>query len=110
MKNPLSGTRLRKEGAWCQADSFYEWKRTDKNKKQAFRIFLKGGKAFYFAGVYDKWVDSQQNEINSFSILTTEPNAFMQEYSQPNARHFTRKLCLCLVGPDCFRNRLEIIA
>jgi putative SOS response-associated peptidase YedK len=47
------------------ADGFYEW-RTEDGKKQPFRIGLKGGAPFAFAGI---WQDE------GFTIVTTNANA-----------------------------------
>ncbi|MEM9719859.1 MAG: SOS response-associated peptidase [Bacteroidota bacterium] len=55
------------------ADGFYEWKGKGKNK-QPYRIVLRSGKPFYFAGLYSEWKSPEGNGIPSFTILTTEPN------------------------------------
>ncbi|WP_188455186.1 SOS response-associated peptidase [Virgibacillus oceani] len=59
------------------ADSFYEWRKTDK-KKQPKRIHLTDRKLFAFAGLWDKW---QQNDKVLFTctILTKAANDFMQD-------------------------------
>ncbi|WP_368505182.1 SOS response-associated peptidase [Alkalihalophilus sp. As8PL] len=58
------------------ADGFYEWKRTEKNKKP-YRITVNEG-IFTFAGLWDRW-KSDDKEIVSCTILTTEPNEAMKE-------------------------------
>ncbi len=49
------------------ADGFYEW-----NKKEPYRIILKGGPVFCFAGLYDVCSDQY-----TFAILTTEANSLL---------------------------------
>ncbi|MBB6455370.1 putative SOS response-associated peptidase YedK [Salirhabdus euzebyi] len=57
------------------ADSFYEWKKVDK-QKQPLRISLKNRQLFAFAGLWDRWKKGDK-EIVSCTILTKEPNDFM---------------------------------
>jgi putative SOS response-associated peptidase YedK len=53
-------------------DSFYEWKKTD-NGKVPYRIMLKSGDLFAFAGLWDLW-EKEGVIIRSCSIITTAPN------------------------------------
>jgi putative SOS response-associated peptidase YedK len=59
------------------ADSFYEWKKTDKDK-QPKRIQLTDRDLFAFAGLWDKW-NHNGKELFTCTILTKEANPFMQE-------------------------------
>jgi putative SOS response-associated peptidase YedK len=54
------------------ADGFYEW---PEPKKPRF-ITLKDDAPFAFAGLWDQWGDEK---LKTFTILTTQPNAFMAE-------------------------------
>jgi putative SOS response-associated peptidase YedK len=70
------------------ADSFFEWPERD-GKRQPFRVMLKSGEPFCFAGLWDRWVkppaagkfDTDLNEapasetIESFTIITRAANA-----------------------------------
>ncbi|WP_163583481.1 SOS response-associated peptidase [Gracilibacillus saliphilus] len=58
------------------ADSFYEWKREEK-EKQPYRITVNDGQLFTFAGLWDRWSSGDQ-EIVSCTILTTKPNRLME--------------------------------
>lgn len=55
------------------ADSFYEW-RTEGGRKKPYRIFLNNNELMIFAGIWDRW-----HELDTFSIITTEPNAEMSQ-------------------------------
>jgi putative SOS response-associated peptidase YedK len=76
------------------ADSFYEWQErplsgSNKLKRQPFRVMLKSGEPFCFAGLWDRWVklpatgkfDTDLDEapasetIDSFTIITRAANA-----------------------------------
>jgi putative SOS response-associated peptidase YedK len=70
------------------ADSFYEWKETH-GERQPFRVMLKSGEPFCFAGLWDRWIkppslenhDTDLDEapasetIDSFTIITRAANA-----------------------------------
>ncbi len=55
------------------ADGYYEWKRGEKGKIP-FYMRLKSQKPFGFAGLYEKWSSPGGQEIQTCSIITTEPN------------------------------------
>jgi putative SOS response-associated peptidase YedK len=56
------------------ADGFYEWQKTGK-AKQPFCFEVNDCELFAFAGLWDRWKDSNGQWIKSCSILTTTPNA-----------------------------------
>lgn len=59
------------------ADSFYEWKRTEHEKKP-YRIVVGHEEIITFAGLWDQWTDGVE-EISSCTIITTTPNQIMSE-------------------------------
>lgn len=58
------------------ADSFYEWRKTDK-LKQAERIELQSGRPFAFAGLWDQWKQGDK-ALFTCTILTKKANEFME--------------------------------
>lgn len=60
------------------ADGFYEWQQRAEGK-QPYRIVMKDGSPFAFAGLYDIWSDPQGNKLATCTIITTEPNSLMAE-------------------------------
>lgn len=59
------------------SNGFYEW-HTNDNEKIPFYIKPCKDELFSFAGIYDSWIDeSNNNIINSFSIITTKANQLM---------------------------------
>lgn len=70
---------LKKRGL-IPADGFYEWKKSvnPKERKQPFYIHPKQTDIFSFAGVWETWKDSENNEWKTYSIVTTEPNKEMR--------------------------------
>ena len=59
------------------ANGFYEWKKTADGKTPFF-IHLPDEKLFSFAGIWDTWKHDGK-EMQTFSILTTTPNAEMKD-------------------------------
>jgi putative SOS response-associated peptidase YedK len=60
------------------ADGFYEWKRAGKGKVP-YRIALKTGEPFAFAGIWSMVHDAQGEERPTFAILTTDANALVAQ-------------------------------
>jgi putative SOS response-associated peptidase YedK len=60
------------------ADGFYEWKRAGK-VKQPYHFGMADDSIFAFAGIWDRWKNPQGEVIETCSILTTAPNAFLAD-------------------------------
>lgn len=64
------------------ASGYYEWQWLDPKGKQKQKYFIKpkAQEIFAFAGIYSSWRNPQTDEqINSYSILTTEANELMSK-------------------------------
>ena len=64
------------------ADGYYEWQWRDAKgkEKQKYLIAPKEQEIFAFAGIYSSWENPNTGEqLNSYSILTTEANELMNE-------------------------------
>jgi len=59
------------------ADGFYEWRKEGKEKIPTY-IFLKSREPFAFARLWETWNSPEDEVIRSCTIVTTEPNPFMQ--------------------------------
>ncbi|MFH0753087.1 MAG: SOS response-associated peptidase [Candidatus Omnitrophota bacterium] len=59
------------------ADCFYEWKKVG-TRKVPYRILLKDGAAFAFAGLWDSWMHDGK-ELRSCLIITTQPNRLVSK-------------------------------
>jgi len=75
-EKPSFRTPLFSRRCLVPADGFYEWQQ-DENK-QPFRIFVKNNPVFAMAGLWERWKTPQGEIVNSFTIITTEANSFMQ--------------------------------
>ena len=58
------------------ADGFYEWQTTE-HGKVPYRVVVRGGEVFAFAGLWDTWREPSGSERTTFTILTTRPNALL---------------------------------
>jgi putative SOS response-associated peptidase YedK len=75
-EKPAFRKSLQQKRCLVVADGFYEWKKEGKTK-QPFRITLKDNGLFAFAGLWDEWKDDKGNKVQSFTIITTDPNELM---------------------------------
>ncbi len=64
---------LRQRRCLVPADGFYEWSGT--TKKQAYFIQRRDEHTFSFAGLYDRYQQADGQWLESFTIITTTPNA-----------------------------------
>ena len=58
-------------------NGFYEWQGT-KPPKTPFYIHLKSNEPFGLAGLWDTWKKPDGSLLESFTIITTEPNALLE--------------------------------
>ena len=75
---PAFREALKKRRCLVPADAFYEWQRQDAKHKHPFAIALKSGEPFAFAGLWESWTPPDGAALETFTILTTDPNALME--------------------------------
>ena len=76
-EKPSFKNAFKKRRCLIVADGFYEWQILGKIKKP-FYFHLKSGKPFGFAGLYESWASPDQQQINTCTIITTEPNELIK--------------------------------
>jgi putative SOS response-associated peptidase YedK len=76
MEKPSFRAAFRRRRCLVPVDGFYEWKQIGKGK-QPYLISMADGSPFAFAGLWEYWQGSDGSEIESCTILTTEPNELM---------------------------------
>lgn len=69
---------IRKQRCLVLADGFYEW-RSEGGEKTPYRIVLQEGAVMAFAGLWDVWKGERGEELYSFTVITTRPNAEMSK-------------------------------
>ena len=75
---PAFREALKKRRCLVPADSFFEWQRLDAKSKRPFAIGLKSGEPFAFAGLWESWRPKDGESLETFTILTTDPNEVME--------------------------------
>jgi len=74
---PAFREALKKRRCLVPADAFYEWQRLDSKKKRPFAVALKSGEPYAFAGLWESWNSTVGDALETFTILTTDPNELM---------------------------------
>ena len=81
-EKPAFRSAMRRQRCLVPCTGFYEWKVLDpaakKPAKQPYYIRRRDEGVFAFAGLWDRWRSPEGEEIDSFTILTTEPNELMR--------------------------------
>ena len=75
---PAFRDALKKRRCLVPADAFYEWQRIDPKTKYPFAFALKSGEPYAFAGLWDSWHGKENETLETFTILTTDPNELME--------------------------------
>lgn len=75
--SPLYREAMKRRRCLVPADWFYEWQKVDAKTKQPFAAGLKGDSIFAFAGLWERWKGKEHEELETFTIITTEPNELM---------------------------------
>ncbi len=65
---------FKKRRCLIPADAFYEWKKIDSKTKQPYAFALKDDALFAFAGVWEQWIAPDGKPVDSYAIITTDPN------------------------------------
>lgn len=63
------------------ADGFYEWKR-HKGANLPYHFSLVDESIFFMAGIWETWVGEHNQQLESYTILTTQANTLMAKYHE----------------------------
>lgn len=83
------------------ADSYYVWQGKGLNT-QPYRVMLSDNTIMAFAGVWDVWLDAENNIYKTFAIITSPANKELMELGQ------TRMPVNLLTGADMARWMSEV--
>ncbi|MGD0060526.1 MAG: SOS response-associated peptidase [Verrucomicrobiia bacterium] len=76
-EKPAFRAALKKRRCIIPADGFYEWQKLS-GGKQPLRIVLKSREPFGFAGLWERWLSPEGEEVLSCTIVTTEANELLK--------------------------------
>jgi putative SOS response-associated peptidase YedK len=71
---PLYREALKRRRCLVPADAFFEWQKTGPKTRQPFAFALTGGEPYAFAGLWERWKPQEGAPLETFTILTTDPN------------------------------------
>jgi putative SOS response-associated peptidase YedK len=75
---PTFREALKKRRCLVPADAFYEWQRLDLKTRRPFAFALASGEPYAFAGLWESWRPKDGAPLETFTILTTDPNQLME--------------------------------
>src|ERR1700735_2064000 len=78
LAKPAYREAMKKRRCLVPADAFYEWQRLDKKTKYPFAFALKSGEPYAMAGLWERWQPKEGAALETFTILTTDPNQLME--------------------------------
>ena len=76
-ERPAFRNALRRRRCLVLADGFYEWQRVGRAKRP-MRVVMRSGEPFAFAGLWERWRNSDGQVIPSCTIITTEANDLLR--------------------------------
>jgi putative SOS response-associated peptidase YedK len=76
-EKPSFKTAFKKRRCLIIADGFYEWQKLGRVKKPLY-FSLQSNEPFGFAGLYETWISPDNQQINTCTIITTEPNELIR--------------------------------
>ena len=79
-EKPSFKNALAKRRCLIPADGFYEWQKKSKGPSQPYYVRLNGGGLFAFAGLWELWKNPEGGMLQTFTIITTEPNELIKTF------------------------------
>ncbi len=79
-EKPSFKNALAKRRCLIPADGFYEWQKKSKGPGQPYYVRLNSGGLFAFAGLWEVWKNPEGGMLQTFTIITTEPNELIKTF------------------------------
>ncbi len=77
---PAYREALKKRRCLIPADAFYEWQTVSKKSRKPYAIALQSGEPYALAGLWERWKPDQGPVLETFTILTTDPNEVTEPF------------------------------
>jgi putative SOS response-associated peptidase YedK len=77
-EKPMFRKLIRERRCLVPVDWFYEWREAPPADKAPFVIRMASQEPFFMGGLWDTWHAGANDELTTFTVLTTEPNELMQ--------------------------------
>lgn len=75
-EKPMFRNLVRRRRCLVPANGFYEWKNLG-DHKQPWYITVPADPLFAFAGLYEQFIDEHGEPVETYTIITTQPNELM---------------------------------
>lgn len=79
VSKPAYREAMKKRRCLVPADAFYEWQKVDAKTKKPFAIALKSREPYALAGLWERWAPKEGEALETFTIVTTDPNELMEK-------------------------------
>lgn len=79
-KKPSFREAFKRRRCIIPARGFFEFESTSKHTTQKWHIFRPDNSLLAFAGLWEMWVDEDDNELETCVIITTRANGFMEVF------------------------------
>ncbi len=76
---PLFREAVKRRRCLVPADAFYEWQKRDAKSKRPFAFGMRSGEPYAFAGLWERWKPKEGDLLETFTILTTDPNELAEK-------------------------------
>jgi len=76
---PLYRDAVKKRRCLVPADAFYEWQKHGGKAKKPFAFGLQSREPYAFAGLWERWKPKEGDPLETFTILTTDPNELAEQ-------------------------------
>jgi putative SOS response-associated peptidase YedK len=77
-RKPAYREALKTRRCLIPTDAFYEWQRINKKTNSPFAFALRSGEPCALAGLWERWQPREGEALETFTILTTDPNELME--------------------------------
>ena len=78
LEKPSFRAAVRRRRCLIPADGFYEWQGQGGGAKRPYRIVVRGGELFAFAGLWERWGGTDGDIVESATILTMDANQVLK--------------------------------
>jgi len=75
---PAYREAFKKRRCLIPSDAFYEWQAVGARTRQPYAFALKNNQPYALAGLWERWQPKQGSPLDTFTVLTTDPNSLME--------------------------------
>jgi putative SOS response-associated peptidase YedK len=79
VSKPAYREAFKKRRCLVPADAFYEWQKLNAKTRCPFAIALRSSEPYAFAGLWESWKPKDGEPLETFTIITTDPNAVTEK-------------------------------